>query len=132
MSWNITKLSDRQRKFCELYVKTGNATQSYMDSYPQKDRVCACSSANQLLNQTKIKEYIEILTTRELNDRIADLDECLEILTTFMRDKNASKAERTKAIDLRLKTLGAYIDKKQIDVNDSIDIKVSLVEEDED
>lgn len=49
-------LNERQERFCQLYVETGNATQSYIDAgYTPEERRSAESSAHKLLRKAEIQ-----------------------------------------------------------------------------
>lgn len=47
-------------KFCESYLQTFNATQSYMAAYPSCTRLSAGSTAFALLKQPRVAEYVRI------------------------------------------------------------------------
>lgn len=50
------KLSDRHKKFIDLFIETGNATQSYIDA--KYSETGAGQAARNLLNKTYIVEYL--------------------------------------------------------------------------
>ena len=55
---NSKKLTIKQQKFADEYLKTGNATQSYLKVY--KSTVKSAEAASSLLlRKFKVKEYIE-------------------------------------------------------------------------
>lgn len=54
------KLTPRQIKFCELYVQTGNATQSYLEAgYKVKDQVTAQANSSRMLLNDMVRAHIE-------------------------------------------------------------------------
>lgn len=56
------KLNPKQTKFCELYVKTGNATQSYLEAgYKVKNDETARANSSVLLTNPNVRAYIESL-----------------------------------------------------------------------
>ncbi|MDT2889410.1 terminase small subunit [Lactococcus lactis] len=77
-------LSERQKRFCELYVKTGNATQSYIDAGYKARGASARANASKLLTNPNAKSYIEELTSQLKKDSIADADRVLQFLTKVM------------------------------------------------
>ncbi|MDT2885518.1 terminase small subunit, partial [Lactococcus lactis] len=77
-------LSERQKRFCELYVKTGNATQSYIDAGYKARGASARANASKLLTNPNVKSYIEELTSQLKKDSIADADRVLQFLTKVM------------------------------------------------
>lgn len=59
-------LSDEQEKFCQLYVKTGNATQSYIDAgLYHKDERSAASLAHQNLRKLDISLRVSYLRSKQ-------------------------------------------------------------------
>jgi phage terminase small subunit len=48
---NVVELTAKQRKFCEEYAKTYNATQSYLAAYPNAGYETAKSTASKLLRE---------------------------------------------------------------------------------
>ncbi len=55
---NSKKLTIKQQKFADEYLKTGNATQSYLKVYKCKTKAAEASSSH-LLRNPKIVEYLE-------------------------------------------------------------------------
>lgn len=129
----MRQLTPQQRKFCEEFVRTANAYESYKTAYPNCSESTAKCNSSTILKRDYIQNYIEELnkTATRNNPAIADLDECLELLTDIMRDENATNTERTNAANLRLKTLAAYVDRKQVEVAETT-INVNIEEDDED
>ncbi len=121
--------TEKQQKFCEEYITSGNATISYMCAYPNASYKTANAAAPQLLKKPHIQEYLNWLRTQVKADTIADIKECLELLTDVMRNGDTN-GEKLKAAELRLKTLGAFIDKKKIEVDKPTVIKVSVTDGD--
>lgn len=77
------KLTPKQKKFAEEYVKTGNATQSAIAAeYSEK---YAHTNATKLLQNTTLKSYIKELMDKAASDRIMDATEAVELLTRIAR-----------------------------------------------
>lgn len=74
-------LGEKQRKFCQRYIETGNATQSYIDA-GYTDGPAIAANAARLLKNDKIKEYLRELQAA-LNQ--VSLDKTEKILTEFER-----------------------------------------------
>lgn len=119
-------LTQKQMAFLDRYAVTGNARQSYIEVY-KSSPATSNSNAYRVLAQPEAKEYLEYARANARNSRIADLEECLEKLTEIIREGN--KTECLKAIDMRLKALGAYITKSEISIDTPTTIKVSIQEE---
>ncbi len=84
------KLTERQKAFCDYYIETLNATESYKRAgYKVKNDSSAAVNANRLLRNAKIKSYIDERLKEIGNERIADAKEVLEYLTSVMRGEIA-------------------------------------------
>lgn len=94
-------LTIKQKKFADIYLETGNATKAAIEAgYNSK---YAATNTNKLLNNTKIKNYIDT-RLKELDDEaIAKQEEILKTITAIMRNKNYKAAERLKAAELLMK-----------------------------
>jgi len=117
-------MTQNQKRFAEVYVKCGNATQAYKKVYEGSNDNTASTNGSKLLNNSEIRDYIDKLNKRIDKKNIASLEDCLKILTDIMNDDETGKTDKLKAIDLRLKTLGAYLDKVQVSSDSQINIKI--------
>lgn len=106
---DLTKLSDKQKVFCEEYVIDLNASRSAKESgYTPRH-------AYRLLEQEDVRAYIDWLNESTRSDRIARKQEVMERLTKIARGDtreevvlpNGEKAvkdtlikDRTKALEL--------------------------------
>lgn len=83
------KLSHKQILFAEEYIKTSNATQSYLSSHPNVKESSARVLGERLLHKVNIKNYIEERLKpkeeKEIKKAIADADEILEFITAVIR-----------------------------------------------
>lgn len=70
-------LSDKQQLFAELYVKTFNATQSYMTAYGV-DYSTANAHGYKLLSNAGVRAYVEILKKLKKESIMAGLDDVVE------------------------------------------------------
>ena len=110
-------LNQRQIRFVQNYMKTNNITHSAIDAgYSKKT---AHVQGSNLLKNPKIFEYITAINERLESDKIADIQEVMEYLTSVMRgekkdqfDLDASLGDRTRAaselakrLDVRAKTV---------------------------
>lgn len=119
-------LTQKNIEFLEEYAITGNAAQSYAKIYHVQAK---SSNPWKILKSEEAQEHLRYLRAQLHNSRIADLEECLERLTEIIREGN--NAEMLKAIDMRLKTLGAYVSKSEVKVDTPTVIKVSIDESEE-
>lgn len=98
----MDKLSLKQKRFCEYYVQTGNATESAKRAgYSEKT---AYRTGADNLKKPQISAYIQELSKADDEKRIADAREILEYFTAVMRGEvndqfglDAPLQERTKA-----------------------------------
>ena len=77
------KLTEKQRKFCDLYLKLDNATEAarqagYSDKYTN-------TNVSKLLQNTTIKNYIDKQLEKLRSARIADVTEIMEHISSSMR-----------------------------------------------
>lgn len=129
-------MTDKQKRFCEEYLKDCNGTQAAIRSgYSVKT---ANEQASRLLANVNIKKYIEERMESIRKSSIASAEEVLEYLTSVARgesrsheiviegcgdgvseariiSKPPSEKDRLKAAELLGKRYGIYTDKKQID-----------------
>lgn len=104
----MSRLTPKQKKFCEYYLETGNATQAAIRAgYSEKN---ADKIGPENLNKTVIKQYLEKRMTASDNKRIASANEVLEYLSRVVRGEekdqfglDVSIQDRTKAADLLLR-----------------------------
>lgn len=119
MSTKSSGLNKKQLLFCEEYIKTLNATQSYMSVYNCTYHTAEVNGSK-LLGNTKVKKYIEERFNELKNSKIADANEVLEYFTRVMRGEekdtlgfDASLKDRNKAGELLAKRYKLFEDKKE-------------------
>lgn len=77
------KLTPKQKKFADEYIKTGNATQSAIEAgYSKK---YANTNAPKLLQNTTLKQYIEKCMAEIASSRVMSYTEAVELLTSIAR-----------------------------------------------
>ena len=99
------KLTPREKRFCEEYIKTSNGGRSVMAAgYNVSNMGSASVYANELLKTHRIQREIERLLEATEAQSIADAREVMQYFTDVMRGKvkdqfglEASLAERSKA-----------------------------------
>ena len=95
-------LNKRQIDFVQEYMKTNNVRQSAIKAgYSPKT---AHVQGSRLLSNVKVSAYINAINERLESDKIADIEEVMEYLTSVMRgekkdqfDLDPALSERTKA-----------------------------------
>ena len=134
-------LNKRQIDFVQEYMKTNNINQSAIKAgYSPRT---ASVQGSRLLTNVKVSAYINAINERLESDKIADIQEVMEYLTSVMRgekkdqfDLDPSLSERTKAagelakrLDVRARNLNVEC---AVTIIDDIPEDVEIIDEDED
>ena len=142
------KLTEKQKRFADYYIETGNATESAVKAgYSEKT---AKEMGYENLTKPHIKSYIDERLAEKENKRIAKQDEVLTYLTAIMRgehqeqvlqgigkgsqviaDMDVSAKDRIKAAELLGKRYGLWVDKQELDVKGAVTFVDDIGEEDE-
>lgn len=145
------KLTEKQKAFCDYYIETLNATESYKRAgYNVKTDGAAKVSASRLLTNVNVRKYIEERMKQKESERIASQDEVLEFLTRVMRGqeieevvgftkygaikekKTPSAKDRVKAAELLGKRYALFTEKFSIEGNMGVAIIDDVKEDDND
>ena len=131
-------LSQKKIRFVQEYMKTNNITQSAIKAgYSKKT---ANVQGSRLLTTVKIATYVDAINERMESEKIADIQEVMEYLTSVMRgekkdqfDLDASLSERTKAaselarrLDVRARTVNVQ---GAVNIIDDIPDDVEVIDE---
>jgi phage terminase small subunit len=135
------KLTEKQKRFVDYYVETGNATQSYLRAGYKAKGNSAEVNASRLLSNVKVKAYIDSLIAGKDSLRVAKQDEILEFLTSVMRGqvkeqfplgmgmgeqslvkKELDGKDRVRAAELLGKRYAMWTDKQLLDANIGVQI----------
>ncbi|PFG85344.1 terminase small subunit [Lactococcus lactis] len=82
-------MTPKQQKFCDEYIKTGNATQSAVSAgYSQKT---AYSIGTENLKKPELKNYIDSKLKDISDNAIATAEETLTILTKIVRGEHTEQ-----------------------------------------
>lgn len=105
----MEKLTPKQKKFCDHYIKTGNATESaIVAGYSKKTAdVMGCEN----LRKPSIRNYIESKNKKIENSNIASMQEVKEFWTNTLRSDKVEMKDKLKASEFIAKTNGAFLDK---------------------
>lgn len=137
------KLTEKQKAFCEYYIESLNATESYKKAYNCTNETTARTNGAKNLQKPSIKKYIEEQLKQMQSNRIADATEVLEYLTKGMRQeleeevvvmvnkgeftsepqtvkKKISIKDSNKCAELLGKRYGLYTEKIEANVNQVI------------
>lgn len=134
---SIIKLTQKQRRFIDEYIISGNATQAAIKAGYSK-RSAQQTGAENLLKPV-IKAEIERRNAEIQSKKTADMTEVMEYLTSVMRGEQTesvatskgifpgvevSAKDRIKAAELIGKRNGAWTEKKELTGDLNIDIGV--------
>ncbi len=81
------KLTEKQKAFCDYYIESLNATESYKKAYNCKKQATAETNSSRLLSNAKVKSYIDERLKEIESKRIAKAEEVLEYLTKVIRNE---------------------------------------------
>lgn len=125
-----SKMTEKQKSFCDFYLELGNASEAYKRAYPScKKDGTARANSSKLLTKTNISQYIEERLKIIEDKRIAKGEEVLQYLTNVMRGEekdqfglDALLQDRTKAAELLAKRYGLL--KENVNVSGDIGVKI--------
>lgn len=90
-------MTEKQRKFCVEYAKSGNGTQAAIAAgYSERS---AYSIASENLNNIEVLNYLEELTGIQLERDTTVIEELVRFYMGVVRDKDAPLVLRLKAAD---------------------------------
>ncbi|MCZ1160500.1 terminase small subunit [Clostridioides difficile] len=136
----MADLTEKQKRFCDYYIETGNATEAYKKAYKNSNQRTSESSGSRLLSNDEVKNYIDERLKSFESRRIADAKEVMEYLTKILRNqekeevivvsengpeiikKDVSIKDRNKAAELLGKRYALWTEKVDLDGNVGVTI----------
>lgn len=123
------KLTPKQKKFADYYIKLGNATQAAIKAGYSKKTARVIGQEN--LQKPAIKSYIDKRMKELADKRIMGMQEALELLTSIARGEMTEevivtfmdgyeKVEKTPDIKERLKAIEQILKRFVINENDEL------------
>jgi len=100
-------MTERQRRFCEYYAASGNATQAARDA--GFSARTAHVQANRLLRNDKVLKYIRDLQEHAADSRIVSMKVVKAFWCDILTDSTQRTADRLKASELLAKSAGEFI-----------------------
>ena len=121
-------LNQRQIRFVQNYMKTNNITHSAIDAgySPKTAHVQGCN----LLKNTKVSAYINAINERLESDKIADIEEVMQYLTSVMRGEKKDQFDLDPSLSERTKAAGELA--KRLDVrarNLNVECAVTIIDD---
>lgn len=119
------KLTPKQKKFCEYYIQSGNASEAARKAGYKEKNAPFMGAEN--LKKPQIKAYINERVGKQDKELVADADEVLRFYSAVMRGEvkdqfglDASLTDRLKAGDALMKRYAAGGAKKNEAEDDPI------------
>lgn len=119
------KLTPKQKKFCEYYIQSGNASEAARKAGYKEKNAPFMGAEN--LKKPQIKAYLAERTDNQDKQLVADADEVLKFYSAVMRGEvkdqfglDASLTDRLKAGDSLMKRYAAGGSKKNEAEDDPI------------
>ncbi|MBH9985195.1 terminase small subunit [Lactobacillus sp. M0390] len=95
----MSELRGKQRKFADNYIKSGNATEAYVNAgYKVRSNETARANASRLLTNANVKAYIERRLKQLESAKLATAQETLEYLTSVMRGEQTETVVTAKGL----------------------------------
>ena len=104
------KLTEKQKRFIDYYIQTGNATESCRLAGYKGNNLDRIGHENLRKLENYIKPRIESLD----NSRALELEEILEFWSDSIRDETIKTSDRLRASELLAKSKGAFIEKVEV------------------
>ncbi|WFD12001.1 terminase small subunit [Tepidibacter hydrothermalis] len=143
------KLTEKQKRFADYYIETGNATEAAIRAGYSKKTARQIGQEN--LTKPYISKYIQEILGKKEKERIASQDEVLKFLTSVMRGKEAEEVvcpdgsggtfrelkgsnikDRVKAAELLGKRYSLFTDKVNLEANVGVTIIDDIGSEEDD
>ena len=140
------KLTEKQKAFCDYYIESLNATESYKRAYPNVTKQRTAESAgSRMLSNVEVKNYIDERLKEIESKRIAKAEEVLAFLSSSLRGeideevvatesdgeggikpiilkKQLSAKDRIKAAELLGKRYALFTEKVDLEANVGVTI----------
>lgn len=120
----MVELNPKQKKFCEEYIKTYNATSSYEAAYPDANHETARAAAWKLLQDQRIKDYLTKLEKEEFEAKRINYEHIASELAKMAFSEDTPQNIKLRSIDLLQKQLGLQTTKVDANVSSDINIKI--------
>ncbi|MEK4913413.1 terminase small subunit [Bacillus sp. FSL E2-8887] len=92
---NMHDLNERQKRFADYYIETGNASEAYRRAgYKAENPRTVEVNSSKLMRNAKVSAYIDSRMSDVDSKRVADGNEVLEFLSSVMRGEVSGKVLR--------------------------------------
>lgn len=130
----MSKLTEKQKRFCEEYLIDLNATQAYIRAgYKAKSNEIARVESHKLLTKPNIQHYIEELRSEQSKRTEITADKVLEELgaVAFNREIECIGRDKVKALELIGQHLGMFTEKVSVTTEDKLPELLSALKDDQ-
>ena len=126
-------LNEKQKRFCEYYVKNQSAGQAYYRAYATdlgKELTMGSCYTNgaRLLKLDKIKNYLNILHKETKKKNLMEVEEILGELVEIATTPATKTSDKLRALELLGKHQAMWQDKVTVDQNSTIEINLTGIE----
>lgn len=121
----MDKLTEKQRAWIDYYKQGKTATEAARLAGYKPDNAKVIGAQN----LTKLNQYISDRDELLDRDRVADMQEINAFWSDTMRNDKADIKDRLKASELRARSIGAFIERREIVGAQTITVK--LLDDDE-
>lgn len=119
----MDKLTAKQRAWIDYYKQGKTATEAArLAGYKAKDDNAYQSIGSE--NLRKLADYVSDRDELLDRDRVADMAEINEFWSDTMRNDKADIKDRLKASELRARSIGAFIERREIVGAQTITVKI--------
>lgn len=105
------ELSEKQKRFVDYYVKTGNATEAAIKAGYSKRTARQTGAEN--LTKPYIAAAVEERNKQLESERIADMIEIKQFWTSVIRNTEVPMGDRLKASEFIARTNAAFIERRE-------------------
>ena len=116
----MDKLTAKQRAWIDYYKQGKTATEAARLACYKPDNAKVIGAQN----LTKLNQYISDRDELLDRDRVADMAEINAFWSDTMRDDTADIKDRLKASELRARSIGAFIERREIVGAQTITVKL--------
>jgi phage terminase small subunit len=112
----MSKLTEKQKRFCEEYLIDLNATQAYIRAgYKATNNKVAEANARKLLAKYSVSEYIKELREKQSERTEITADEVIkELKTVAFADTKLQGKDKVRALELLGQHLGMFTEKVSV------------------
>lgn len=112
----------KELKFVYEYAKLWNGTEAYRIAFPDTNPKFAKQYAYKMLKKPYIQEAIQKAVEEAVGPMEKDLMENVKFWVDMRDDPNAKEASRLKASEMLAKYRGLFVDKKEINSVERVQI----------